>query len=160
MPALMPATTTPTFADMHSKPSTDRPRLGQLVLILVLGPLVLDLPATPAPRGQGRVEFLINLPRRLTVPMRAVLIPGPAPRSTRLRLRFPAGERRRLTLPRPPRVLQLPLELPDPPAQPPILARQPGDLAPQPLVLSRQRRAPRREPTKLIHRLGREHLNT
>jgi hypothetical protein len=72
--ALMSATTTPALSDMHSEPPTNRPRLGQLVLILVLGPLVLDLPATLAPRGQRRVEFLINLPGRLTVTMPAVLI--------------------------------------------------------------------------------------
>ncbi len=67
------------LADMHPKPATDRPRLGQLVLILVLAALVLDLPATPAPRSQQRIELLIHLPRRLTMRMLAVIIPGSAP---------------------------------------------------------------------------------
>ena len=159
MTALMPATATAALADMHSEPPTDPPGLGQVVLILVLDPVFLDLAATLAPWPERRVQLLINLPRRLAMPMPAVLITRPAPRPTRLRLRLPTRERRRLTLPRPTRLLQLPLRPPGPGPQPLILGRQPDRLAPQLLILHRQRRAPRRQPRKLIHRLGREHLN-
>jgi hypothetical protein len=65
----MPATTTPTLADMHSEPTTEPPRLGQLILILVLDPVMLDLPATLTPRRERRVELLIDLPRRLAMTM-------------------------------------------------------------------------------------------
>jgi hypothetical protein len=144
---------------MHSKPTTDPPRLGQLILILVLDPVLLDLTATLTPRLQRRVELLINLPRRLAMPVPTMLIPRPAPRPTRALLRLPARERRRLTLPRPPRLLQLPLKLRDPRPQPPILTRQPNRLGPQLLVLGRKRLASRDKPAKLAPRLDREHLN-
>jgi hypothetical protein len=52
---LMPASAAPALADMHSEPATQPPRLGQLVLMLVLGALVLDLPAALAPRRKRRV---------------------------------------------------------------------------------------------------------
>ena len=74
MTALMPTPATATLPDMHNEPPADRPRLGQLLLILVLGPLVLDLPATPTPRHQRRVELLIHLSRCLAVTMLAVLL--------------------------------------------------------------------------------------
>jgi hypothetical protein len=69
----MTAPATRTFADMDSEPATDRPRLGQLVLILKLDPLLLDLPTTPTPRPERRDELLIHLPRRLAMTMLAVL---------------------------------------------------------------------------------------
>lgn len=160
MTSLMATPTAAALADMHPKPPADRPGLGQLVLILKLDPLVLDLPATLTTTDQRRVELLIHLPGRLMMRMPAMLLPGTTPRPPRLRLRFPARERRCLTLARPPRLFQLALQLPDPRAKSLVLARQPADLAPQLLVLSRQRRAPRRQPPKLIHTLGRKHLNT
>ena len=113
MPALLAASATGTLADVHREPAAQSPRLGQLVLILVLGPLMLDLAATLAPRRQRRVELLIDFPGRLTVPMPAVLIPATTTRPARLGLRLPARERRRLTLGRPARLLQLALQLPD-----------------------------------------------
>src|SRR5205823_6313523 len=67
--ALMAAPTTGALADMHREATTDRPWLGQLVLILVLDPLLQDLPTALAPLTKRRVELLINLPRRLTVTM-------------------------------------------------------------------------------------------
>ena len=159
MTALMPAPATRALPDVHSEPTTDPPRLGQLILILVLDPVLLDLTATLTPRLQWRVELLIDLPWRLAMPMATVIIPRPAPRPARVRLRLPARERRRLTLPRPTRLLQLPLKLRDPRPQPLVLAREPDRLAPQLLILRRQRRAPRRPPRKLIDRLNSEHLN-
>ena len=159
MTALMPATTTPTLADMHSEPTTEPPRLGQLVLILVLDPVMLDLPATLTPRRERRVELLIDLPRRLAMTMPTVLLPRPAPRPASALLRLPARERRRLALPSPARLLELTLKLLDPGPQPLALGREPDRLPPQLLVLHRQRRAPRRQPRKLIHHLRREHLN-
>ena len=159
MAALMPASAAPALADMHSEPAADRPRLGQLVLILKLDALVHDLPATLTPRRKRRVELLIHLPRRLAMTMPAVLLARPATRPTRPPLRLPARERRRLTLPRPPRLLQLALKLPDPRPQPLVLGREPNGHRPQLLVLRHQRRAPRHEPRKLIHRLNRQHLN-
>jgi hypothetical protein len=63
--------------------TANRPRLGQLVLILKLDPLLLDLPTTPAPRVKRRVEFLIDLPRRLAMTMLAVPLPRPATRPAR-----------------------------------------------------------------------------
>lgn len=130
MTALVAAPAAATLADTHPEPATDRPGLGQLILVLKLAALVLDLPATLAPIDQRRVKLLIDLARRLAVTMLAVIIPRAAPRPTRSRLRLPARERRRLALSRPTRLLQLPLKLPDPPAQPLVLARQPADLAP------------------------------
>ena len=149
----------PALADMHREPPPDRLRLGQLVLELVLNPVLHDLPATLTPARKRCITLLINLPRRLAMTMPTVLLPRAPPRPPRSRLRLPARERRRLTLARPPRLLQGPLELPDPSPQPLILARQPKDLVPQMLVLNRQRRAQRLQPPTLIHRLGRKHLN-
>ncbi len=160
MTALMTAPAAATLADMHPKPATDRSGLGQLVLVLKLAALMLDLPATLTPINQQRIELLIHLPRRLAMTMLAVIIPRPASRPARRRLRLPTRERRRLALGHPPRLLQLPLKLPDPRQQPLVLPRQTDHLAPQLLVLGRQPSAPRRQPTKLIHRLGRKHLNT
>ena len=159
MTALMPTTTTATLADMHREPSTERLRLWQLLLVLELRALMLDLSTALTPRRQRRHELLINLPGRLAMPVPAVLIPRPASRPAPLGLRLPARERRRKTLPSPTRLLKLTLELRDPPEQPLVLAREPDRLPPQLLVLRRQRRTARQQPTKLIHRLGREHLN-
>lgn len=74
MTALMPTPATATLADMHREPTTNRPRLRQLILILKLDPLLLDLPTTLTPRPQRRVELLIDLPGRPTAPMPAVLL--------------------------------------------------------------------------------------
>jgi hypothetical protein len=92
--------------------------------------------------------------------MPAVLLPRPAPRPTRTLLRLATRERRRLTLPRAPRLLQLPLKLLNLQAQPLILAREPDRLAPQLLVLRRQRRAPRHPTRQLINSPDREQLTT
>jgi hypothetical protein len=81
--ALMPTTAAATLADVHREPAMDGPRHRQLVLILVLGPLVLDLAATLTPRCEWRVELLIHLARRLTVPVLAVFLLRPAPRPAR-----------------------------------------------------------------------------
>ena len=159
MMALMPAPATAALPDMHSEPPTHPPRLGQLVLILVLDPVFLDLPATLAPRPERRVELLINLPRRLAMTMPTVITTRPAPRPASVLLRLPTRERRRLALPRPTRLLQQPLKLPNPGLQPLVLARQPNRLSPQQLVLRRQRLAPRDKPAKPVLCLGREHLN-
>jgi hypothetical protein len=137
---------------MHREPAAHHPRLGQLVLILKLDTILDDLPATPTPRFQRRVELLINLPRRLTMTVLAVIITRPAPGPASLLLGLSAGERRRLALPRPTRLLKLPLKLRDPGQQPPVLRRQPDRLTPQQLVL-------RRQPSALIHQLGWEHHN-
>jgi hypothetical protein len=59
---------------MHSEPATQPPWLWQLILILILDPVLLDLPTTPTPRPERRVEFLIDLPRRHAMPMPTVLI--------------------------------------------------------------------------------------
>ena len=155
MATLMPTPAAPALADMHSKPPTDRPRLGQLLLILKLGALMVDLPATLTPRRKPRLELLIHLRGRLAMTMPAMLLPRPAPRPTRPPLRLPARERRRLTLPSPPRLLQQPLKLADPRLQLLVLGREPNGHRPQLLVLGHQRR----EPSKLIHRLNRQHLN-
>jgi hypothetical protein len=120
---------------------------------------MLDLPATLTPRQQRRVELLIDLSRRLAVTMPSVLVTAPTTRPARIAGRLPTRERRRLTLPRPPGLLQLALELPDPRPQPLVLPHKTHHLGPQMLVLVRKQRAPRRQPTKLIHRLRREDLN-
>ena len=111
--ALMPAPAAAALADMHSEPAAQPPRLGQLVLILVLGPLLLDLPAALAPRRMRRVELLINLLWRLTMTMPPVLLTRPTTGPTRTPRTLPARERRRLTLPSTPRLLQA-----GPPASP------------------------------------------
>lgn len=159
MTALVAATTTGTFADVHREPPSDRPRLGQLILVLVLDPLLLDLPATLTPRRQRRVELLVDLLRRLAMTMPAVPLSRPAARTDRSRLRRPARERRRLTLGSPPRLLKLALQLPDPGPQPLVLAREPHELVPQLVVLSRQRRAPRLQLLTLVYRPRRQLLN-
>jgi hypothetical protein len=144
---------------MHSKPTADRSRLGQLILILVLDPLLHDLPTALAPIRQRCVKLLINLLGGLTVTVPPVLLAGPTTRPTRTPRRLPARERRRLTLGRTPRLLQLALELRNPRPQVPVLTHKPRCLTPQQLVLSRQLRAARRQTRKLIHRLGRKHLH-
>ncbi len=130
MTALMPTPAATTLADMHPKPPADRSRLGKLVLILKLAALVLDLPTTFAPVNQQRVESLIHLLGRLAMTMLAVILPTATPRPARPRHRFPTRERRRLTLPRPPRLLQLTLQLPNPRPQPLVLPHQTGHLGP------------------------------
>jgi hypothetical protein len=159
MTALMPPPATAARSDMHSEPATHTPRLGQLVLILELDPVLLDLPTTLTPRQKRRVELLINLARGLAMPMPTVIITRPTPRPARVLLRLPTRERRRLTLPRPTRLLQLSLQLHDPGPKPLVLARQPECLPPQLLVLHRQRGAPRNKPSNLTPCPGREHLN-
>jgi hypothetical protein len=110
----MPASAAAALADMHSEPAAQPPRLGQLVLILVLGALVLDLPAALAPRRKRRLELLIELIWRLTVTMPPVLLTRPTTRPTRPLRTLPARERSRLTLPRTPGFLQLTFQLADP----------------------------------------------
>ena len=83
MTALMPAPAAAALADMHREPATQPPRLGKLILILVLDPLLLDLPATLTPRDKRRVQLLIDLPRRLTMTMPAVIITRPPTRPAR-----------------------------------------------------------------------------
>jgi hypothetical protein len=75
MTALMTTPATAALSDMHPKPATDRSRVGQLVLILKLAAFLLDLPATSTPWRQRRVKLLIDLPWRLPVTVRAVLVP-------------------------------------------------------------------------------------
>jgi hypothetical protein len=147
------------LADMHHEPATQPPRHGQLILILVLDPLLLDLPATLAPIRKRRVALLIDLPRRLTATMPAVRITRPPTRPARISGGLTARERRSLTLASTPRLLHLALQHLDPPPQPLVLRQQTRDLAPQALVLHHQRRNPRRQPRQLIHRLRWEHLN-
>ena len=159
MTALMAAPAAAALTDMHRKPATDRPWLGQLVLILELDPLLANLPTALAPLRQRRVNLLIDLARRLAVSMPTVLITGPPTRPARTVRRLPTRERRRLPLPRPPRFFQQALQLPNPVPQPVVLTDQPPELLPQPLVLRLQRRAPRRQPRHFIHRLGRDNHN-
>jgi hypothetical protein len=99
---------------MHSEPTTQPPRFGQLVLILVLDPLLADLTATLTPIHKRCIEFLIDLPRRLAVTMPPLLLARPPTRTARTARRVPARERGRLTLGRTPRLLQLALELRNP----------------------------------------------
>jgi hypothetical protein len=141
----MPTPATTTLPDMHREPAAHPPRLGQLVLILVPGAHMIDLPAALTPRLTRSIELLINLLGRLTMSMPAVLATRPTTRATRIPRRLAARERRRLTLARTSCLLQLALEFRDRP--------------PQPLVLSRQRRAPRLRSRQLIHQLDRTHLN-
>ena len=120
----------PALADMHREPPPDRLRLGNCPGTgTQSGPPRSPRHLTPA--RKRCITLLINLPRRLAMTMPTVLLPRAPPRPPRSRLRLPARERRRLTLARPPRLLQGPLELPDPSPQPLILARQPKDLVPQ-----------------------------
>jgi hypothetical protein len=123
MATLVTAPTSTALADMHREAAAHPPRLGQLVLILVLNPLLLDLSATRATIDQRRLELLIDLPRRLTVTMPAVLITRPPTRPTRIPARLSTRKRRRLTLPRTPRLLQIALKLPDPRMQPLVLTK-------------------------------------
>jgi len=155
----MAAPAKPTRADVHREPAAQHPRLRQLILTLKLDPVLDCLPATPTPRLKQRVELLINLARRLAMSMPTVIITRPAPRPASLLLGLPTGEQRRLALPRPPRLLQLPHKLRDPRQQPPILRHQPHHLAPQQPILRRQPGAPLRQPSALIHHLHREHHN-
>lgn len=75
----MPPSAAPAHADMHREPATHPPWLGKLILILVLDPLLPDLPATLTPIRKRRVQLLIDLPRPLTVTMPAVIITQPPP---------------------------------------------------------------------------------
>ena len=90
MAALMPTSAATTLPDMHREPAAYPPRLGQLVLILVLGARVTDLPAALTPRLTRSIELLINLPGRLTMSMPAVLATRPTTRTTRIPRRLPA----------------------------------------------------------------------
>ena len=114
MTALMAAPTTPALADMHSEPTTHPPRLGQLVLILILAAHMIDLPAALTPRSKRRVELLIDPFWRLAVTIATVLITRPTTGPSRALGRLPARERRRLTLPCAPRLPQLTFQLADP----------------------------------------------
>ena len=155
----MPTSTATTLSDMHREPAAHPPRLGQLILILVLGADMIDLPATLTPRLTRSIELLINLLGRLTMSMPAVLATRPTTRTTRTPRRLAARERRRLTLTRTSRLLQLTFELRDLPPQPLVLREQTRHLTPQPLVLSRQRPTPRLQSRQLIHQPDRKHLN-
>jgi hypothetical protein len=115
---------------MHAKPPTHRTRIRQLILVLILDALLDDLPTAFAPRNQRRVELLINSSGRLPMPMPAVLLARPTTQPPLRLVGLPARERRRLTLPRPTRLLQLTLELRDPVTQPLILSRQTSRLHP------------------------------
>ena len=99
MAALMAPSTTRARPDMHAKPPTHRSRIRQLILVLILDPLLDDLPTALAPRNQRRVELLINSSARLSMPMPAVLLARPTTRPPLRLLGLPARERRRLTLP-------------------------------------------------------------
>ncbi len=155
----MPTSAATTLPDMHREPAAHPPRLGQLVLILVLGAHMIDLPAALTPRLTRSIELLINLLGRPTMSMPAVLATRPTTPTTRIRRRLAARERCRLTLARTSRLLQLALELRDLPPQPLVLCEQTRHLTPQPLVLSRQRRAPRLQSRQLIHQLHRKRHN-
>src|SRR5664279_2783611 len=71
--------------DVHLHAATDRPRLGELLLILVGDPFKLDLPATLTTIPKRRLDRLIDLLRHR--PMRVLAIPATwlTPRATRLR---------------------------------------------------------------------------
>ena len=125
MPALMTTPATAALADMHREPAAHPPRLRQLILILELDPLLEDLPATLTPIPKQRLVLLINLPRRLTVTMPAVITTRPPPRPTRSLGRLPTRERRRLTLGSTARLLQLALQQLHTPRQPLVLHKQP-----------------------------------
>jgi hypothetical protein len=144
---------------MHREPTAQPPRLWKLILVLVLDSLLPDLPATLTHIDKRRVQFLINLRRRLTVTMPPMIITRPSTRPTCTPRRLATGEWRRLTLGRPPRLLQLALQQLHPRLQPLVLSQQTRHLAPQPVVLRHQQRAPRHQLRKLVYRLGRENLN-
>ena len=113
------------LADMHGEPAAHPPRLRQLILILELDPLLEDLPATLTPIPKQRLVLLINLPRRLTVTMPAVITTRPPARPARSLGSLPARERRGLPLGRAARLLQLALQPLYPTLQPLVLHKQP-----------------------------------
>lgn len=82
MTSLVAAPAATALANMNREATTDRSRLGQLLLILVLDPLLQDLPTALAPIHKRRIELLIYPPRRLTMPMPAVLPTRPPTRTT------------------------------------------------------------------------------
>jgi hypothetical protein len=159
MTALTATPAAAALANVHSEPTTNPLGLGQLVLILELDPLLHDLPTALAPIHKRRIELLIDLHRRLTMTMPPVLLARTTTRPTRTPGRLPARERRRLTLGRTPRLLQVALQLHDPRPQPLVLPRKPCSLIPQQLVPNRRLRAPRHQTRQLIRRLSRQHLD-
>lgn len=80
----MPTSAATTLPDMHREPAAHPPRLGQLILILVLGAHMIDLPAALTPRLTRSIKLLINLLGRLTMSMAAVLPTRPTTRTTRI----------------------------------------------------------------------------
>ena len=97
-------------------------------LLLVLIDLVLELKLATAARariGQRHPNLLIDMIGDRPVRPGAVVLTAPAPRPRRVLLRIALGKRRRLTLPRPPRLLELP-------PQPRVLGQQPLVLRAQP----------------------------
>ena len=73
----MPTSAATTLPDMHREPAAHPPRLGQLVLILVLGAHTIDLPAALTPRLTPSIELHTDLLGRLTMSMPAVLATRP-----------------------------------------------------------------------------------
>jgi hypothetical protein len=155
----MSAPATAARADTHRDATADHSRLGQLILILKLDLLLKDLPTTLAPIRQRRVKLLINLHRRLTMTMPPVLGPSASTQPAWILRTITARERRRLTLARSPRLLQLALKPRSPRLQLLVLPRHTNRFLPQLLVLSPQCRAPRRQARALIHRLDRKDLH-
>jgi hypothetical protein len=99
-------------------------------LLLVLIDLVLELKLAPAARariGQPDEDLLIDMIGDRPMRSNAVVLAAATPRPGRVLLRLALGKRRRLTLPGPPRLLQLP-------PQPRVLGRQTLDPRTQPRI--------------------------
>jgi hypothetical protein len=90
-------------------------RHHKIFLILVIEPLTIDRSSTRRTAVRQRhLDLLIHMIRHRPVRMPAMLNAATTPTPTRVLLQITLGERRRLTLPRPPRLLKLtpqPLDL-------------------------------------------------
>jgi len=124
MAALVAAAAASAVADPDIEAPTDRPQLGQLLLVLVGDSIELDLPAALAAVGKRGAEHLIDLLGGRPVGPLAVVGSGPSARPTGIALPLLTRERGGLAFRLAPQFLDLALE--------------PGDAIPLALVLGAQ----------------------
>ena len=161
MAALMAAPATAALADMHSEPTTKALGLGQLVLILVLDPLLQDLPH----RNRTDPSTAHRVPHQLP----PVAHGGHGARAPRQRDNPDVADSpKELSRARTAPPDAWPLAAPPPTrarASQPVLATArcpPTTARPRPTTPHSRPQAPRTKPPgtrKLVHWLGREYLH-
>jgi len=143
MARLHPAAAGPAAADRHLV-AADLGLLGcgQVLLVLAGDPLQAKLAATPrAPRRQPDTDHPVDPTGHRPPRMPPVRLAGLAARPSGAGGGPVLGERRGLALARPPQLLDLGDQVPDPGSEPLVVCRQPLDLTDQPVTLDPHRLA-------------------